>query len=487
MTAPGRPAPAGRALHVTEAPHQRGEATEQRPRHQHQQRERSGLEQLKVTPLTEIWVRSVFHAGVERSPSNDTDTSSRSTNVTRLTCASNGTRRPPPKPRVPSAPKRNQPSRPQVAKSTENSSPRSVHACAPNSSPAAALTSAYTQQSPRGERGQRGGAVVDQLAAGHGEEQRHRRPPPQPSRPGHDALVAEQAGAQARAGRTARASAAKGFTARVQSPMIPQLIGVATHTASQKNDGRMFSATDCEPIQPHTIRPTATSPATIQRTGAGRAARSGRRTSLRRRSPGPPRAAAPAGTRGTPPRRPRRRRATAARAGRSACRMRARASAGNRVAVVGDGRRTVFTVGSPVNEAARLATRERSDVVQTGGENRRRSAPERVAKQQSRRRDVRPVAVAATTCARVRAPTARGRCAHSSRLWPASIPAGAAHPTSDAASSRPIAGLDPCRRAIPVEQRRQPGGGQAVQPRARGSPGPRTGRLGRRPAPRPVR
>ncbi len=134
-----------RALHVAEAAHQRREAAEERPGHQHQHGERRRLEELeRRRPLSEIWVRNVFHAGVESSPSNDTETSRRSTKVTRLTCASNGTRRPPPKPRLPSVPKRNQPSRPQVAKSTEKSSPRSVHAWAPKSSPAAALTSAYT-------------------------------------------------------------------------------------------------------------------------------------------------------------------------------------------------------------------------------------------------------------------------------------------------------------------------------------------------------
>ena len=51
--------------------------------------------------------------------------------------------------------------------------------------------------------------------------------------------------------------------------MIPQLIGVATHTASQKNEGTMFSATDEVPSQPHTISATAINPATIHRTGAG--------------------------------------------------------------------------------------------------------------------------------------------------------------------------------------------------------------------------
>ncbi len=93
----------------------------------------------------------------------------------------------------------------------------------------------------------------------------------QPSRRGHATTPSSPSRAARSAGRShSRASAAKGFTARVQSPMIPQLIGVATHTASQKNEGTMFSATDCEPIQPHTISPMATSPATIQRTGAGR-------------------------------------------------------------------------------------------------------------------------------------------------------------------------------------------------------------------------
>ena len=99
----------------------------------------------------------------------------------------------------------------------------------------------------------------------------------QPSQLGHATTASSPSSVLRSAGLSQRrASAANGFTARVQSPMTPQLIGAATHTASQKKVGTMFSATACDPNQPDTIKPTATRPAMVQRTGVGR--RSARRS-----------------------------------------------------------------------------------------------------------------------------------------------------------------------------------------------------------------
>src|SRR5205807_5382212 len=77
------------------------------------------------------WSSDVCSSDLSR-PSNDTETSSSSTNVMRLGLGSKPSSRPPPKPRCPAAPKRNQPSRPHVAQRTEKTSPRDVHGCAPN-------------------------------------------------------------------------------------------------------------------------------------------------------------------------------------------------------------------------------------------------------------------------------------------------------------------------------------------------------------------
>ncbi len=93
----------------------------------------------------------------------------------------------------------------------------------------------------------------------------------QPSHAGHLTTAASPSRLRRSPGRSqARASAAKGLSARVQSPITPQEIGTATQTNSQKKVGTMFSATACDPTQPARINPAVNAIAIAQRTGAGR-------------------------------------------------------------------------------------------------------------------------------------------------------------------------------------------------------------------------
>ena len=80
-----------------------------------------------------------FQAGVASSPSKLTDTSSIRTNVRRLMLGSKGRVSPPKNPGRPGAPKRKNPSLPQVANSTENTSPRRSQVSAPNRAAMTAL------------------------------------------------------------------------------------------------------------------------------------------------------------------------------------------------------------------------------------------------------------------------------------------------------------------------------------------------------------
>ncbi len=68
-----------------------------------------------------------LHCGVASSPSKLTLMSRSITKMTRLAVRSKGTTNPSANPRRPWAPKRNQPSRPQVANRTLNTSPRWTH------------------------------------------------------------------------------------------------------------------------------------------------------------------------------------------------------------------------------------------------------------------------------------------------------------------------------------------------------------------------